>query len=226
MPDDLNGSLPSSRRPARSVVEPVPVLDSAEAVQVQVEILRESYDRILDVLRANELDNDEGMRTVLLSGLGYMDASLYLGRVNRGIDGGDGAAAHVESLVQDLASYHTMYSVLKYKTFKLYKLSQKLEMNVAGLRAAEEMWAEWAERMRRERADMQAEIIKLRALLTEFNLDVELPPTSVRNYMAPEPQDQKPPPEPPRPIQKLPEVTWPDEVPSLWTRLRKLLGGK
>src|SRR5688572_3540645 len=170
-------------RAFRSVVDPVPMLDGAESIRVEVDILKESYERILDVLQQEELEHDEGLRTVLLSGLGYMDGKLQLGSINRAVAGGDEQEAHrIEGLVQDLAAYHSMYAVLKYKTFKFYKLSQKLELNVAGLRAAEDMWAEWADRMRRERAEMQLEIVKLRALISEFNLDVEMPPTSVHRF--------------------------------------------
>jgi len=217
-------------RPFRSVVDPVPVLDAAESVRVEVDILKESYERILDLLQQEELDLDEGLRTVLLSGLGYMDATLQLGGINRAVArGSEQEAQRIEGLVQDLASYHSMYSVLKYKTFKLYKLSQKLELNVAGLRAAEEMWAEWAERMRRERAEMQAEILKLRALISEFNIDVTLPPTSVRHFPPVEPPEVTPEeaiadPEPL--IPDAPDVVEPTFTPNptLWQRIKGLLG--
>ena len=215
-------------QPFRSVVDPVPVLDAAESIRVEVDILKESYERILDLLQKEELDHDEGLRTVLLSGLGYMDATLQLGNINRAVAGGDEQEAQrIEGLVQDLASYHSMYSVLKYKTFKLYKLSQKLELNVAGLRAAEEMWAEWAERMRRERAEMQAEIIKLRALISEFNIDVTLPPTSVHHFPPPEAVEDTPGEEAVIELDSLfldvvePQ---PPTKPSFWQRIKNLFG--
>ena len=224
--DNQSAGDGAKARSFRSVVDPVPILDGAESIRVEVDILKESYERILDLLQQEELDHDEGLRTVLLSGLGYMDGNLQLGSINRAVAGGnEEEARRIEGLVQDLASYHSMYSVLKYKTFKLYKLSQKLGLNVAGLRAAEDMWAEWAERMRRERAEMQLEILKLRALISEFNLDVELPPTSVRRFPPSEADTVEEPaiePEPPLPSVVQSETT---PRPSFWTRLRRIFGG-
>ena len=211
-------------KPQRSLADPMPILEGAEPVRVEIDLLKESYDRILELLRQEELDQDEGLRTVLLSGLGYMDASLKLAQINRAVASGDETEAkRIEGLVQDLASYHTMYSVLKYRTFKLYKLSQKLELNVAGLRAAEEMWAEWAERMRAERTQMQAEIIKLRALITEFNIDVELPPSSVRRFEPVETPELQATGEPDAlndTISDIDVVDPPSRL-SLWVRIRK-----
>lgn len=213
-------------RAFRSVVDPVPMLDGAESIRIEIDILKESYERILDVLQQEELEHDEGLRTVLLSGLGYMDGKLQLGSINRAVAGGDEQEAHrIEGLVQDLAAYHSMYAVLKYKTFKFYKLSQKLELNVAGLRAAEDMWAEWADRMRRERAEMQLEIVKLRALISEFNLDVEMPPTSVHRFPISEADTvEEPVTEPEQPLPSMVQPQSPAK-PSLWMRLRRLFGG-
>lgn len=218
-------------RAFRSVVDPVPVLDAAESIQVEVEILKESYERILDLLRQEELDHDEGLRTVLLSGLGYMDGTLQMSSINRAVaEGKEQEALRIEALVQDLASYHSMYSVLKYKTFKLYRLSQKLELNVAGLRAADDMWSEWADRMRRERAEMQLEIVKLRALISEFNLDVAMPPTSVRQLP---PAEAVEPVEAPavEPTGKLfppaleSYADRPQDRPTIWARFKRLFSG-
>ena len=147
-------------------------------MQVRIEILRETYDEIQALLREQDMEHEEGLRTVLINGLGYLDASLRLDKINRASrDDGSEEAELVQGLVQDLATYHSMYSVLKYKTFKLYRLAQKLEFNVAGLRAADQMWEEWAERMRREHAVMQAEVIRLRALMSEFKTDMDPVPS-------------------------------------------------
>jgi hypothetical protein len=64
---------------------------------------------------------------------------------------------------------------MKFKAFKLYKTNQVLEFNVSGLRATERMWEGWADRMRREHAELQAECIRLRSLMSEFSLDWDHP---------------------------------------------------
>lgn len=184
--DDISGTPSSPNKTSRRVVEPIAMLDGAESVQLSIEILRETYDEILEVMRQNDLDDEEGLRTVLLNGLGYMDASIRLGRIN---DAGAESKERdelVQGLVQDLATYHSMYSVLKFKTFKLYKLAQKLEFNVAGLRASDKLWEEWAERMRQEHAQMQTEVIRLRALMSEFRADMDYVPSPLIPHAAAE----------------------------------------
>lgn len=156
-------------RPARPRVEPVPVLDAAEQVTVQIDLLREHYDSIMRICRENEWKEQEGLLTVIMSGLGYLDSTLQLESINRSEDAGE-LVQRVDSLVQDLASYHSMYAVMKFKAFKMYKLSQTLEFNVAGLRATERMWEEWAERMRKEQAELRTEVLRLRAVMSEFDV--------------------------------------------------------
>ncbi len=214
-------------RPRRSGVEPIPMLDAADTVTLEIEILRESYNEILQVIEANEWEGPEGLRTVLLTGLGYLDASIKLDTINRTLDGDPQAAQRIDRMVRDLVSYHSMYSVMKFKAFKLYKLSQTLEFNVAGLRATDRMWEEWADRMRREQAELQAEALRLRALMSEFALDWDRraereTPTGPLPIVMPimpslahtEREDEK---------AELGEQ--PADKPSFWSRLRRLLGG-
>lgn len=158
----------------RSALERIPWLEAASTVTVRVEILQESYEQILEVARASGYDEDEAARLVLLSGLGYEKGRLNLDALNEAVALGTGlSATRVDAIVNELAGYHSMYSVLKFKAFKLYKQNQRLEFNNAGLRAQEKMWNEWADRMRHERDALGAEVIRLRALLSEFSLDWE-----------------------------------------------------
>ncbi len=156
-------------KPARPRVEPVPVLDAAEQVTVQIDLLREHYDSIMRICQENGWKEQEGLLTVLMSGLGYLNSTLQVERINRSEDASE-LVQRVDSLVQDLASYHSMYAVMKFKAFKMYKLSQTLEFNVAGLRATERMWEEWAERMRKEQAELRTEVLRLRSVMSEFEV--------------------------------------------------------
>ncbi|HEX8218317.1 MAG TPA: hypothetical protein VF914_03785 [Chloroflexia bacterium] len=156
-------------RPARPRVEPIPVLDAAEQVTVQIDLLREQYEAIRRLSQANGWKEQEGLLTVLMSGVGYLDATLQVEGINRSEDEAE-LTRRVENLVQDLASYHSMYAVMKFKAFKMYKLNQTLEFNVAGLRATERMWEEWAERMRREQAELRTEVLRLRSVMSEFDV--------------------------------------------------------
>ena len=217
-----------SRR--RSSIEPVPAFDAASPVTVNVEILKESYDELLHVIEANEWTLEEGLTTVLLAGIGMQKGLLYLDEVSAMAAHGDAhAGKRVDDIVQELAAYHSMYSVMKFKAFKLYKLNQTLEFNNAGLRAQEVMWQEWADRMREERATLNAELVRLRALLSEFKLDWDdsgappLPPGVFASLRVKEQESQPSPVEPEPPHLSPPEPV--EENISFWARLKRLFGG-
>jgi hypothetical protein len=167
------GPAEQTRQPRlRPGLEPVPVFEAAESITVEIEILKESHEELLQVIRENEWDLDEGFRTLLLTGLGYQDAKLRLGQIEDEQAKRDAAGSiHIDLLVNDLATYHSMYSVMKFKAFKLYKVNQVLDFNISGLRATEELWEGWADVMRRQQAALQAELERLRAQLSEFEID-------------------------------------------------------
>jgi hypothetical protein len=214
----------------RSGLEAIPVFEEASSVSVQVEILRESYDELLRVVEANEWGMDEGLTTMLLSGLGLQKGLVHLNEVNGMVARGEAhSGQRVDEIVQELAAYHSMYSVMKFKAFKLYKLNQVLEFNNSGLRAQEEMWHEWAERMRTERDELSSELMRLRALLSEFKLDWEesgappLPPGVFASLKVKEMESQPPVEEEPEIIVQVPE---PIEVRlSFWARMKRFFGG-
>jgi hypothetical protein len=160
---------PRQAKPARPRVEPVPVLDAAEQVTVQIDLLREQFATLQRLCKAHGWKEQEGLLTVLMAGMGYLDASLQVDSINQ-ITDSDELIHRVNSLVQELASYHSMYAVMKFKAFKMYKLNQTLEFNVAGLRATETMWEEWAERMRKEQSELKTEVLRLRAVMSEFDV--------------------------------------------------------
>jgi hypothetical protein len=214
----------------QSRLEPMPVFDAASTVNVTVELLKESYDELVRIIEANEWSLDEGLTTVLLAGLGLQKGLLHLDEVNGMVARGDAhASKRVDEIVQELAAYHSMYSVMKFKAFKLYKLNQTLEFNNAGLRAQEEMWHEWADRMRQERDSLNAELARMRALLSEFKLDWEdsggppLPPGIFASLKMRELASQLPTEEEP-PVRLL-EPAKAEEAPSFLERLKKLFGG-
>lgn len=155
-----------SRRPR---VEPIPVLDAAEQVTVSIDLLREHYLSIQQICKANDWNEQEGLLTVLMAGMGYLDATLQVEQINRTEERTE-IAERVDKLVQDLASYHSMYAVMKFKAFKMYKLNQTLDFNVAGLRATERMWEEWAERMRKEQSELRTAVLRLRSVMSEFDV--------------------------------------------------------
>jgi hypothetical protein len=205
------------------------MFEEANSVKLEVEILEESYRELLALMRANEWTVDEGLRTVFLAGLGFQTGQWHLDAIRALAGRGDAAMTdRVDTMVNELASYHSMYSVLKFKAFKLYKMNQILDFNNSGLRAQEELWHEWAARMRRDKEELQAEIIRLRSLLSEFKLDWDnaggppLPPSLVA---AAEEAHQDERTEGVRGGERDISLKADPPQPGFWERLRRLFGG-
>lgn len=218
----------SNNGSSRRRFEPIPALDEADAVTVQIELLKETYDEILRAIAENEWEQDEGMRTVLLRGLGFVDGSLRLRQVGDATSPDGESVTRVETLANDLAVYHSMYSVMKYKAFKLYKVNQVLEFNVSGLRATERMWEGWADRMRRQHTELQAEVVRLRALMSEFKIDwdpEQNPAVATTLLLA---QKAAAPPPEPEPLPDLFAFEEPPLVPKVpfWRRVADFFRGK
>ena len=236
MLDHHDGSLHESgtgSETAQSALERVPLLDVASTVTVSIEILKESLDEILAIARESGYSEDEAVRLVLLSGLGYESGRLHLDTLNRAANlGTELSAARVEAIVNDLAGYHSMYSVLKYKAFKLYKQNQRLEFNNAGLRAQEQMWQEWSDRMRKERDSLRDEVLRLKSMLSEFSLNWEAsggPPLPQAVIDAAQlPRKPEPEPEPEREVLSVEDYTAPEvEVRrGIWWRVARFFGQK
>ncbi|MEO5953806.1 MAG: hypothetical protein ABIQ44_15190 [Chloroflexia bacterium] len=173
MPNTVRGDElrqpPPNWRPG---LEPIPMFEEARSVNFEVEILEESYRELLAFMRAKEWDAEFGLRAIFLAGLGYEKAQWHLDAITALAQRNDPTLSErVDEMVNELASYHSMYSVLKFKSFKLYRINQVLEFNNSGLRAQEDLWHEWAARMRRDKEGLQGEVIRLRSMLSEFKLD-------------------------------------------------------
>src|SRR5437867_2244143 len=86
----------------RPGLEPIPVFERSDSVTLQIEILQETYEELLDIIRANEWETDEGLRTILTTGLGYLDAKQRLESINSAAAAGSpDAARRINTLVND-----------------------------------------------------------------------------------------------------------------------------
>jgi len=227
-----NSGSPMREYHPRQGLDPIPAFDVASSVTVQIDMLRETYDEVMRVIINNEWEREEGLRNVLLSGLGYLDAKERFGSLNDAAARAGGESANrLDNLVNDLASYHQQYSVMKFKAFKLYKVNQVLEFNISGLRETERIWEAWAARMRKQHSELQTEVIRLRSLMSEFKLDWDAPLShEVEVGLLPgdiaEPGVAPSPPAPP-PVLEAPILMYREDSPprSLWERIKRLFMG-
>src|SRR6478672_8502554 len=111
---DFDSSLwePGSRdrkRDQRTRADSLPEFERTQTVTLQIEVLRETYEDLLRAIVSNEWGRDEGMRTVLLTGLGYLDARLNLDGLSPDTveQGEPDAVRRVDTMVKELAAYHS-----------------------------------------------------------------------------------------------------------------------
>ena len=139
------------------------MFDDVREQIVQIPILEETYQDILQMCLENEWEEEEGLRTVLAYGLGYLQGERELARLNV-VDGAD-LAAELQAKVEELSSYHSMYAVMKFKAFKLQQVARTLEMNVAGLRGELAFYQSAPSLLREQISQLQEENARLRERL-------------------------------------------------------------
>lgn len=130
---------------------------------VQIPMLEETYQDILRLCRENGWEEEEGLRTVLAYGLGYLQGERELVRLNA--DGAD-LAAELQAKVEELSGYQSMYAVMKFKAFRLLQVARTLEMNVTGLRGELGLSKATIPRLRQQIEELKAENAHLRERLT------------------------------------------------------------
>jgi len=164
--------------------------DTRERV-AQIPLLEETYQDILRLCQENEWEEEEGLRTVLTHGLGYLQGERELACIN--VDGAD-LAAELQAKVEELSSYQSMYAVMKFKAFKLLQVARTLEMNVAGLRGELDLCRSTIPHLREKIAQLEKENARLLERLIAFGVEDS---TSVAEVSKPaartlEPQSQSP----------------------------------
>ncbi len=117
-------------------------LDDERTVQLQVEVLKSLWNRMLELFRRRGWSEEEGLRMVLAAGLASLEADDRLKDTSLSND--------AEGLVRELARLDSEYSAMKYMAFKLAEANKALQIKISGLKASEEAWQRWAEKVRAE----------------------------------------------------------------------------
>jgi chromosome segregation ATPase len=144
------------------------MFDDVREQVVQIPILEETYQDILRLCQENGWEEEEGLRTVLAHGLGYLQGERELARLNA--DSTD-LAAELQAKVEELSGYQSMYAVMKFKAFKLLQVARTLEMNVAGLRGELDLCRSTIPHLREKIAQLEKENARLLERLMAFEVE-------------------------------------------------------
>lgn len=185
--------------------------DAAECT-VEVHMLEETYQDILALCEQQSWEEDEGLRIVVANGLAYLRGDTAIQRVNAGdVD----VAEELQRKVQQVVDYYGMYSVMKFKAFKLLQVSQTMELNRTGMRGELSLARKTIQNLRQEIEELKTENADLRQQLQATDPVVQ---TSGKAQPAPaEPTPGKP--EPASPDANAAHGNTP------WDRLRQWIAG-
>jgi hypothetical protein len=133
----------------------------AEIVTLQIEVLKETYNEMLNVIRRNGWELEEGLRILLTLGTGYAQGRYLLQA--------DSEQPH--RLAERLADLESVAAVMKFRTYTFMRDNQVLEMRSAALQNAVVGLEAVVQRLRSERDALCAELEQLRAEVTRSQRD-------------------------------------------------------
>lgn len=130
----------------------------AEVVTLQIQVLKETYDEMLQVIQRNGWDVEEGLRILLTLGSGYAQGRYFLQA--------DDAQQH--RMAERLADLESVAAVMKFRTYTFMRDNQVLEMRSAALQNSVVGLEAVVQRLRSERDALYAELEQLRAEMTQL----------------------------------------------------------
>jgi len=126
----------------------------ADTVVVQIEMLKETYDLMQQVIQRNQWDAREGALTLLALGLGYAQGKLSV----------ESDEATQQALAERLTNLESAYAVMKYRAYSYMKDNQTLELKNSGCEAEITALTNLVKRLRDEMRELKAENARLQRL--------------------------------------------------------------
>ena len=130
-----------------------------------IPVLQETLDGVSAVASANGWDLVQAARTLLHYGLSGFDTPALAHRYREHPPEPAPGQAPLDPVERLLADSRAMYATMKYHAFKLQQQVQAQELQIHGLQGKAEAWEHWADQMRTQVAQLQAENAVLRAQL-------------------------------------------------------------
>jgi len=98
--------------------------DGAETVDIEIRVLKETYEQILATIERNGWEVQEGLQVLLTVGLGYAQGQRLL----------QGDDEERNRLVSRLMELESVSAVMKFRTFSFMRDNEVLEMSTGALR--------------------------------------------------------------------------------------------
>lgn len=125
--------------------------------ELHVPVLEEMHAGLQEIIGRHGWEEEEGLRTILAAGLGYLRALTLEEMHEGGLVDDNEYNARLHTLHGLLAKYEAQYSVMKFKAYQFQEKSRILEMRVSGLEGTERFREAWALRIRDRLEALQAE---------------------------------------------------------------------
>lgn len=147
------------------------LFDGARRRRIEIELLEETYQQALELIRANRWDVEEGLLIIFANGLAYLTGERRWHEVASRAGAVD---EELKRVMEELIHLQSMYSVMKFRAFVLQQDNEALAFQNTGYREENQALVR---RLERFRADEERLRMKLRELQGEVEqLRSRLPP--------------------------------------------------
>lgn len=137
--------------------------DAAEVVVLEIPVLKETHQEMLAVIEDEGWQQEDGLRTLLTMGLGYVRGELFL----------HGEDPDRLRLSERLMNLESVAAVMTFRTFGLMKDNQTLDIRMGALRNAVYGLKAVVRRLRAENEALKQEVAEYRASLPVSPVDRE-----------------------------------------------------
>jgi len=128
------------------------LFDGAETVDVTIQVLRRTYEDILNTIERNGWEPDEGPRILLTMGLGYAQGQRFI----------EADDEERDRLVKRLLELESVAAVMKFRAFSLMRDNKVLDMRMGALQNTILGLEGLVGRLRKENAALKQELAQLK----------------------------------------------------------------
>jgi chromosome segregation ATPase len=134
-------------------------------VALRIPVLEETYEQLRQLITEQDWDEEEGLRTVLAAGLGFLRVRALEQARGEGRLDEQQYRSELSALSAAVAEWQAQYAVMKFRAYQFQEKARTLEMRVAGLRGEDRFREAWMLRARDRLEQLEAEYEQLKQKL-------------------------------------------------------------
>ncbi len=144
-------------------------------VALRIPVLEETHEQLRQLITAQGWDEEEGLRTVLTAGLGFLRVRALEQARGEGRLDEQQYRSELSALSAAVAEWQAQYAVMKFRAYQFQEKARTLEMRVAGLRGEDRFREAWVLRARDRLEQLEAEYERLSERLARLERSAQGP---------------------------------------------------